>query len=347
MFIGATHSGEELFLVASPLTVGFSGRACCFCHGVWRSSGRGHRSSEAVRRPGSRHARAAQAAGEGAVHELGAETSCTCYRGLDKIEGLHQWSWLEGNGLSKIEGLDQTPSSAICTKIASAGSRTSRRAGSRVQLSNNWVRKIENLSGLPRLSTLQLADNRLRDADDVRHLLSCPNVTVLDLQNNKLDDPALLGVLEAMPQLAVLQLQGNPLVGKVKQYRRTVISRCKSLTCLDDRPVFAEERLCVEAWLVGGLEAEREERRRQRDEKDAAHRRNLEYMKALMRGGRADTGTEESAEDASVNSERSALSPAAELPAASSDDMHARALRAIETKRAELLRKAEEGGGAK
>ena len=87
---------------------------------------------------------------------------------------------------------------------------------------------------LPRLSTLQLADNRLRDADDVRHLLSCPNVTVLDLQNNKLDDPALLGVLEAMPQLAVLQLQGNPLVGKVKQYRRTVISRCKSLTYLDD-----------------------------------------------------------------------------------------------------------------
>ena len=69
-------------------------------------------------------------------------------------------------------------------------------------------------------------------------------------------------------------------------------------------------------------------------------------MKALMRGGRADTGTEESAEDASVNGERSALSPAAELPAASNDDMHARRLRAIETKRAELLRKAEEGGGA-
>ena len=278
------------------------------------------------------------------------------YRGLDKIEGLHQWSGLralrlEGNGLSKIEGLDQMPELRTvylhqnCIRRIENLEACPRLAC--VQLSNNWVRKIENLSGLPRLSTLQLADNRLRDADDVRHLLSCPNVTVLDLQNNKLDDPALLGVLEAMPQLAVLQLQGNPLVGKVKQYRRTVISRCKSLTYLDDRPVFAEERLCVEAWLVGGLEAEREERRRQRDEKDAAHRRNLEYMKALMRGGRADTGTEESAEDASVNSERSALSPAAELPAASSDDMHARALRAIETKRAELLRKAEEGGGAK
>ena len=93
-------------------------------------------------------------------------------------------------------------------------------------------------------------------------------MTVLDLQNNKLDDPALLGVLEAMPQLAVLQLQGNPLVGKVKQYRRTVISRTsRSRTLMTAR--FAEERLCVEAWLVGGLEAEREERRRQRDEKDA------------------------------------------------------------------------------
>ena len=54
------------------------------------------------------------------------------YRGLDKIEGLHQWSglralWLEGNGLSKIEGLDQMPEL-----------RT-------VYLHQNCIRRIENL----------------------------------------------------------------------------------------------------------------------------------------------------------------------------------------------------------
>ena len=248
------------------------------------------------------------------------------YRGLDKIEGLHQWSglralWLEGNGLSKIEGLDQMPELRTvylhqnCIRRIENLEACPRLAC--VQLSNNWVRKIENLSGLPRLSTLKLADNRLRDADDVRHLLSCQR----DRARSSEQQAGRPGVawLEAMPQLAVLQLQGNPLVGKVKQYRRTVISRCKSLTYLDDRPVFAEERLCVEAY-VGGLEAESDVANATRRMRPPAQSR---CMKALMRGGRADTGTEESAEDASVNSERSALSPTAELPAASM--MHARA----------------------
>ena len=57
-------------------------------------------------------------------------------------------------------------------------------------------------------------------------------------------------VLSALPCLAALQLNGNPVVSKIPQYRRTVIGRCKSLTYLDDRPVFEDERLTVEAWLI-------------------------------------------------------------------------------------------------
>ena len=44
-----------------------------------------------------------------------------------------------------------------------------------------------------------------------------------------------------MPQLAVLQCQGNPFIPKVTSYRKTIVSRCKTLTYLDDRPVFDEE----------------------------------------------------------------------------------------------------------
>jgi len=59
--------------------------------------------------------------------------------------------------------------------------------------------------------------------------------------------------------------------------------RCRALSYLDDRPVFEEERLAVDAWAVGGLPAEREERRRQRQEKDDRHRKNLDYMLGLKK----------------------------------------------------------------
>lgn len=177
------------------------------------------------------------------------------------------------------------------------------------------ITSLSNLSGLSRLSTLQLAHNKLESADDLRHLLMCPSISVLDLQNNLLDDPAVVDILEGAPRrvpspglarssqslgkretwphvLSPVQTQsrlqrhvqrthtssaprrlattgsvaaarrvwldhfihwrhhngdarasiGNPVVTKIKDYRRTLISRCKSLTYLDDRPVFAEER---------------------------------------------------------------------------------------------------------
>uniref|UniRef100_A0A7S4BMU3 Dynein assembly factor 1, axonemal homolog n=1 Tax=Chrysotila carterae TaxID=13221 RepID=A0A7S4BMU3_CHRCT len=229
------------------------------------------------------------------------------YRGWEKIEGLDKWTglkalWLEGNGFAKIEGLEalvnlrcvylhqncirKIEGLQSCTKLAT------------VQLANNQISRIENLSKLPYLSTLQMANNLLTTADDLSHLLQCPAISVLDLQNNQLDDVGCLDVLAAMPSLSVLQLQGNPLISKVPSYRRTVIARCKALMYLDDRPVFEEERLAVAAWQVGGLPAERAERRRQREEKEAAHKRNLDAMIAMMRGSKAKTRVSDAAEEA-------------------------------------------------
>jgi len=40
----------------------------------------------------------------------------------------------------------------------------------------------------------------------------------------------------------------NPVIKKISNYRKIMISRCKSLTYLDDRPVTKNERLATEAW---------------------------------------------------------------------------------------------------
>jgi dynein assembly factor 1, axonemal len=57
-----------------------------------------------------------------------------------------------------------------------------------------------------------------------------------------------LDVFSNMSDLRCLYLRGNPVVSKVRNYRKTMIATIKSLTYLDDRPVFEVERRCAEAW---------------------------------------------------------------------------------------------------
>jgi hypothetical protein len=101
-----------------------------------------------------------------------------------------------------------------------------------------------------------------------------------------LEDPEIVKVLESMPKLAVLNLMANPVIQKIKNYRRVLVSRLKNLTYLDDRPVFEKERLAVEAWARGGMEAEREERERQKQEEIDGQKRNYEAMKKMQEEAR-------------------------------------------------------------
>ena len=65
--------------------------------------------------------------------------------------------------------------------------------------------------------------------------------------------------------------------------------RCKDLTYLDDRPVFPRDRACAEAWMKGGIEAEKEERQkwqnkdRQRMNASVAYLRNLREKAEVKR----------------------------------------------------------------
>lgn len=44
--------------------------------------------------------------------------------------------------------------------------------------------------------------------------------------------------------------KGNGVVKKIKHYRKRVINRYKSLTYLDDRPVFEDDRRRAEAFMA-------------------------------------------------------------------------------------------------
>lgn len=74
-----------------------------------------------------------------------------------------------------------------------------------------------------------------------------------------------------MPNLKVLYLLGNEVTKKVSNYRKNVISDLPQLRYLDDRPVFADDRRNAEAFVKGGLKAEREERDQIKKEKREAH----------------------------------------------------------------------------
>ncbi|KAL1495266.1 hypothetical protein AB1Y20_017126 [Prymnesium parvum] len=276
------------------------------------------------------------------------------YRGFARIEGLDEWTglralWLEGNGFGEIEGLESL-AGLRCLYLQHNCLRKIDNLHhcpllATLQLSNNMLPRIENLSCLRGLSTLQIANNNLTCADDLRHLLECPSITVLDVQNNRIDEPEVIEIFESMPQLAVLQCQGNPFIPKVTSYRKTMVSRCKTLSYLDDRPIFNEERMATEAWVVGGLPAEREERRRQREEKDMAHRRNLQYMMEITRKGREAKEKADAERAARIAAGEEEAPKAVAKPASEAKDepsekeIYDRALRALEAKKRQMIEK--------
>lgn len=61
-----------------------------------------------------------------------------------------------------------------------------------------------------------------------------------------------------------------------------MITTLTQLKYLDDRPVFEDERRFAEAWKRGGLEEERKERGKYKEEQEREHWRRHEEFRAMM-----------------------------------------------------------------
>lgn len=149
-----------------------------------------------------------------------------------------------------------------------------------LNLTDNLIQKIEGLSCLVSLETIQLKRNRIGKyggLDDLMGLLECPSLTCVDISDNYIEDENLLPeIWEKMPKIAVIYMQGNPVSKKIKNYRKTMIAKLPTLKYLDDRPVFEDDRVCAEAFHLGGYDEERKAREKLRKDKEDAHWKNHE-----------------------------------------------------------------------
>ncbi|KAL1464411.1 hypothetical protein WDU94_004061 [Cyamophila willieti] len=214
------------------------------------------------------------------------------FKGYTVIENLEDYTglkciWLENNGISKIENLDaQTEMRSLYMHhnlVRVLENLDHMQMLDTINLSHNLIGKIENLSCLPNLRTLHISHNKLCTLADIEHLKECPKLSIVDVSHNHLEDEEVIHVFGGMQQLRVLTLSRNPCVSKIKNYRRMFINLCKNLKHLDDYPVFDKDRKCAEAWLVGGIEAERDMRDKLNQEEHDKLRASVMALMSLNR----------------------------------------------------------------
>jgi len=186
-------------------------------------------------------------------------------KGLENCRSLRSL-FLQENCIKKIEGLEN------CHDLWN------------LNVSSNFIEKISGLKHLKKLNTLVIAKNKvgIRCLDDLSELVGS-SIHCLDIQDNKISDPDVVPeILMRMPNLRVLYLKGNPCSKKIVNYRKGITANCGELRYLDDRPVFPEDRRSAEAFNRGGLEEERAERKRIREEKSKAHDDNMAAFQRMI-----------------------------------------------------------------
>jgi len=107
---------------------------------------------------------------------------------------------------------------------------------------------------------------------------------VVDISDNKIDEDQKLieQILCKIPKLRVLYLFNNECVRKIPYYRKNVVGSLKELTYLDDKPVFEDERRYCDAFIRGGIEEERRERVKYKQEKIDAENQRLQDFRELV-----------------------------------------------------------------
>merc|ERR1711988_764488 len=124
--------------------------------------------------------------------------------------------YIQENCLNKIEGLEKL------TDLRN------------INLTQNWIRKIEGFDNNPLVSSLQIKSNHIGcdGLSDIEYLTKMPALSSLDISENKIDCEdyeEFMKILEGCKALKVLYLMGSPIV-KIPSYRKTLIARLPTLT---------------------------------------------------------------------------------------------------------------------
>lgn len=215
------------------------------------------------------------------------------YKGWKELRNLEGWTGLkalyaECNAFDRISGLDYCRSLRSLFIQENCIKKISGLEGCpnlwNLNLNNNFIEKIEGLSHLKGLNTLTIQKNKIGfgGIEDVLELIDSP-ITTLDLQDNRIWDPDVVPeVFMRMKDLRVLYLKGNACAKKIPNYRKGITAVCGNLRYLDDRPVFPEDRRAADAFNRGGIEEERAERRRIRQENSEKHDRNMQAFQDMI-----------------------------------------------------------------
>jgi len=137
--------------------------------------------------------------------------------------------FLHQNGISKIEGLDNLQNLV------------------KLNLASNPLKKIENMGSLKNLTTLNIEKCLFNSVDNIQEIVKLEKLSVLNISQNNIEEPEILDLVKQLPELKVLYLKGNPCVKNIPSYRKKTVSTIPSLTYLDDRPIFENERRLADA----------------------------------------------------------------------------------------------------
>lgn len=216
------------------------------------------------------------------------------YKGISVIENLEEFTglhalFLHGNRIESIEGLEN------CTELRMlhiqensikeiTGLETLTQL-THLNLSDNFIEILSGLKSLVALDSLQLQRNCLGNNGiaDLIELVSVPSITILDISCNQISDLRVLPeILTKLTGLSVLYLYSNSVCGLIDSYRKRIIDSLKALTYLDDRSVRTEDRRAAEAFVAGGLQAEREAMVKLNKEREEERERNHQTFREMI-----------------------------------------------------------------
>ena len=209
--------------------------------------------------------------------------------GFPRIENLESFVgckvlFLDGNALDRIQGLAPLANlktlllhNNLIKKMEGLSTLTSLDS---LNLSNNMIKTIEGISNLKKLKKLDMSGNHLTTFDSLAELAQNPELSILFLKDNAIDfDVRILDLFVAHHEIKYLEMRGNDFMRKCPNYRRTLITKIKSLCFLEERPVDYKERHLANAYMQGGKALEDLERDHMRYEGSEASKRHMDKVR--------------------------------------------------------------------